>query len=135
MPDSKIPCEKPTSFSIEKACKSHNLLKNLRAVVESHQDESAKNLGMSILHLLNDDFSKMLDCLQSLAQAHPEIGLINRRIAEIYINRNDFETAITYLEKALTIDKEDLTAIINHLLFSISLLRITFTCEFFGIKF
>lgn len=110
MSDLKITREKPNSFSIEKACKSHNLLKNLQAVIESHQDESAKNFGMAILHLLNSDFTEMTKCLKALAQAHPEVGLINRRIAEIYINQNDFETAIAYLEKALELDKEDVTA-------------------------
>lgn len=110
MPESEKSCKKTNDFSIEKACKSYNKLNNLRDVVESHQDESAKNLGLSIVYLLNNDFSKVLESLKYLAQTHPDIGLIDRRIAEIYINQNNFEAAVNYLEKAVELDKDDLTA-------------------------
>lgn len=103
-------CEKVETFSIEKACKSHNLIKNLCAVIKTHQDKSAKNLGMSIIHLLYSNHDKMLECLDVLAQNHPDISLIHRRIAEIYISRNNFKMAVAHLEKALKIDNEDLTA-------------------------
>jgi len=101
--------EKIQTFSIERVCKSSNFLKNLREIIDSHPDESAKNLGMSIMHLLNDDYGKMLECLKLLVQNHPDVPLIHRRIAEIYINQDDYETAVPHLEKALKLDKEDLT--------------------------
>lgn len=109
MPENKTCCEKIKSFSIEKTCKSNNLLKNLCEVVESHPDNNAKNIGMSIIYLLGGNYSKALEYLNSLVKAHPEIELLHRRIAEVYISQNDFETAITYLENALKIDKENLT--------------------------
>lgn len=108
--NTKISIEEKNSFSIEMACKSTKLMKNLRSVVESHPDETAKNFGMSIMHLLNHRHEKTLECLKYLNQNYPEISLINRRIAEIYISKDDYKTAITYLEKALKLDDEDLTA-------------------------
>lgn len=102
--------EEEITFSIEETCKSNKLMKNLRMVVESHPDEMAKKLGMSIMHLLNNRHEKTLECLEYLNQNHPEIGLIQRRIAEIYISRDDYKTAVKYLEKAIKLDDEDLTA-------------------------
>lgn len=98
------------TFSIEKACKSNNFLRNLQYVIESHPDESAKNWGMSILHLLNDNYDKMLACLKFIAVQHPNIALIQRRIAEFYIHRNNYQAAIPYLEKTLELSEEDMTA-------------------------
>lgn len=106
----KSSIKKENIFSIEEACKSDKLMKNLRLVVESHPDETAKNLGMSIMHILNNRPEETLECLEYLNQTFPEIGLIHRRIAEIYISRNDYNTAVIYLEKALKLDNEDLTA-------------------------
>lgn len=102
--------EKTNVFSIESACKSHNLIKNLRFVIESHPDETAKNFGMSIMHLIYDNYDKMLACLEFIAQQHPDIPLIQRRIAEIHIHRNDFHAAIPFLEKVLELEEEDMTA-------------------------
>lgn len=102
--------EKTNVFSIEKACKSHNLIKNLRSVIESHQDETAKNFGLSIMHLIFDNYDKMLACLEFVAQQHPDIPLIQRRIAEIHIHRSNFKAAIPHLEKVLELEEEDMTA-------------------------
>lgn len=102
--------KKEVVFSMKEACNSNNLMTNLRLVVESHPDETAKNLGMSIMHLLDNRYDKTLECLEYLNENYPEIGLINRRIAEIHISRSDYKTAVSYLKKALKSDEEDLTA-------------------------
>ncbi len=102
--------EKTNVFSIEKVCQSHNLIKNLREVIDSHPDETAKNFGMAIMHLIYDNYDKILACLEFVAERHPNIPLIQRRIAEIHIRRNNFQTAIPYLEKALELNKKDMTA-------------------------
>ena len=102
--------EKVNAFSIEKACKSSNLIKNLREVVESHPDETAKNFGMAIIHLIYDNYDKMLACFEFIAKRNPNIPLIQRRIAEIHIHRSNFKAAIPYLEKVLELEEEDMTA-------------------------
>lgn len=103
-------CEGTNAFSLENTCKSSNLMKNLREVLETHPDECAKNLGMSIMHMLYDNHDKMLECLKFLVKNNPELPLLHRRIAEIYINRDDYKTAVPHLEKALKLDNQDLTA-------------------------
>lgn len=102
--------EKIALFSIEQTCKSSSLMKNLRDVLESHPSESAKNLGMSIFYLINGEHRKMLECLELLAQKHPEIAEIHRRVGEGYIKRNDYQTAITHLKNAVKLNDEDVTA-------------------------
>jgi len=110
MPDSKTSCKKINAFSLEETCKSSNLIKNLREVIESHPDEIAKNFGLAIMHLIYDNYDKMLNCLEFVAEQYPNIPLIQRRIAEIYIHRNNFQAAIPYLEKVLELEEEDMTA-------------------------
>jgi len=101
---------KVTSFSIEQTCKSSSLMQNLRNVIESHPNESAKNLGMSIFYLINGEHRKMLECLEFLVEKHPEIAEIQRRVGEGYINKNDYQTAIPHLKNAIKLNEEDLTA-------------------------
>lgn len=110
MTKSEMNYEKNNSFSLENTCESNNLLRNLRAIIEAHQNESAKNLGMSILHLFDGNHNDALKCLKSLAENNPNISQIHRRIAEIYISQDDFKSAVGYLENALKLDKEDLMA-------------------------
>lgn len=110
MSSSEINCDLINTFSIEKVCQSSNFLKNLQAVIQSHPDETARNFGMSIIYLLDEEHDKALEYLESIAQKNPNISLIQLRIAEIFIYRNDYRTAITYLEKVLELDNEDLTA-------------------------
>jgi len=110
MPKSETICEKMSDFSIEEACKSNNLLSNLITVVKSHPDDSAKQLGLSILFLIQEEHGKMLDCLNILARKFPEVASLHRRIAEVYINQGDFVTAVPHLEKALKLNNHDMTA-------------------------
>lgn len=102
--------EKSGTFSVERVCKSNNLIKNLREVIESHPDEIAKNFGMAIVYLICDKYDKMLSCLELVAQQYPDVPLIQRRIAEIHIYRSNFQEAIPYLEKVLELEEEDMTA-------------------------
>lgn len=107
---SRIQGEVSNSFSLETVCKSSNFIKNLREIIETHPDDGAKNLGLSIIHLLYGNYDKVLNCLDIIASQHPDIPLIQRRIAEIYIYRNNFQAAIPYLEKVLELNEEDMTA-------------------------
>lgn len=59
----ELGCEKTSAFSIEEACRSSNMMRNLRSVIEAHPDECAKNFGMSIMYLINEEHDKMLECL------------------------------------------------------------------------
>ena len=110
MSESETNSQKTKDFSIEKVCKSHNLINNLRSVIESHPDEIAKNFGMAVIHLIYDNYDKMLACLEFVAQQYPDISLIQKRIAEIHIHRNNFQEAIPYLEKVLELEGGDMTA-------------------------
>jgi predicted Zn-dependent protease len=98
------------NFDLEKACRSNKLLKNLREVVQSHQSEIASNFGMSIIHLIEDENDKILTCLNFLIKECPEISLLHRRLAEVFIRKDDYKQAIPHLEKAIKLDSEDLTA-------------------------
>lgn len=97
-------------FSLECACRSNNLLKNLRNIIQTHPNNIAQNFGMSIIHLIEGDSDKMVNCLESIIAENPNISLLHRRIAEVFINNNDYKQAIIHLENALEADKEDLTA-------------------------
>src|ERR1044072_73173 len=99
-----------SDFSIECACSSSNLLKNLRNIIQTHPSSAAQNFGMSIIHLIEGDADKMANCLESIIKENPNISLLHRRIAEVFIDKNDYQQAIIHLENALEADKEDLTA-------------------------
>ncbi|MGC2234681.1 MAG: tetratricopeptide repeat protein [Pyrinomonadaceae bacterium] len=99
-----------SDFSIECACRSSNLLKNLRNIIQSHPSNTAQKFGMSIIHLIEGDSEKMLNCLEFIIGENPNISLLHRRIAEVFINNNDYQQAIIHLENALEADEEDLTA-------------------------
>jgi predicted Zn-dependent protease len=98
------------NFDLEKACSSNKLLKNLREVIQSHQSEIASNFGMSIIHLIEDENDKILTCLNFLINECPEISLLHRRLAEVFIRKDNYKQAIPHLEKAIKLDGEDLTA-------------------------
>lgn len=98
------------NFDLEKACQSNKLLKNLQEVVQSHQSEIASNFGMSIIYLIEDENDKILTCLNFLIKECPEIPLLHRRVAEVFIRKDDYKQAIPHLEKAIKLDSEDLTA-------------------------
>jgi tetratricopeptide (TPR) repeat protein len=104
--------ESPIAFSLEKVCRSSNLLKNLKEIVLSHPDKTAENLGMSIVYLFEDKYSELLECLETIAGANPEVSLIRRRIAEVFLGRNDLLQAITHLKQVVKLDREDQTALI-----------------------
>lgn len=97
-------------FSLECACRSSNLLKNLRNIIQTHPNSTAQNFGMSIIHLIEGDSDKVVNYLESIIAENPNISLLHRRIAEVFINNNDYKQAIIHLENALEADKEDLTA-------------------------
>lgn len=97
-------------FSLECACRSNNLLKNLRNVIQTHPNKAAQKFGMSIIHLIEGDSNKMVNCLESVIAENPNISLLHRRIAEVCINNDDYKQAIIHLENALKADEEDLTA-------------------------
>lgn len=110
MIDSELKTEMPSVFSIEYVCRSSNLMKNLLEIIESHPDEIAVSLGRSIIYFIEDDFDKTLDHLEFLIKECPNISLLHRRIAQIFIHENNYQKAITHLEKVLELDNEDLTA-------------------------
>ncbi len=110
MSETEMKRETSNAFSLEKICRSSNLLENLREVVLSHPDETAKNLGLSVVYLLENKYDQALDCLRRLAEENHKIPLIHRRIAEIFVDREDFRKAVVHLKRVLELDKEDLTA-------------------------
>ena len=112
MPTVEKKTESPVAFSLEKVCRSSKPLKNLREVILSHPDEIAKNLGLSIMGVLEDKDEEILKCLELIAEAKPEVSLIRRRIAEVFLSRNEFSQAISHLKQAVKLDKEDQTALI-----------------------
>ena len=88
--------EPSKSFSLEKACRSSNLFENLQEVVTSHPDEAAKNFGLSVMYLLENKNNQALDCLKRLAEEYHKIPLIQQRIAEIFVDREDFHKAVVH---------------------------------------
>lgn len=80
--------------------------------MQSHQSETAQNLGMSIIYLIEGNHDKMLNCLELIAKENPNISSIPLRIAQIYISRSDYKKAIEHLENALKSDEENLTALV-----------------------
>ena len=110
MIEQRTTTELKSDFSIECACLSSNLLKNLRNIIQSHPSSTAQNFGMSIIHLIEGDADKMVICLESIIKENPNVSLLHRRIAEFFIDKNDYQQAIIHLENALEADKEDLTA-------------------------
>jgi predicted Zn-dependent protease len=110
MTKQKTTTELRSDFSIECVCRSSNLLKNLRNIIQSHPSCTAQNFGMSIIHLIEGDPDNMVNCLELVIKENPNISLLHRRIAEVFIDKNDYQQAIVHLENALQADKEDLTA-------------------------
>jgi predicted Zn-dependent protease len=110
MEESQSKSETHNCFSMEKICQSNNFIKNLLEIIESHPNESAVNFGRSIIYFINDDFDKMLECLELLTKSFPNISLLHRRIAEAHLYKNSYPIAITHLEKVLELDTKDLTA-------------------------
>lgn len=99
-------------FSLKESCQTSNFLENLQDVVSTHPDENAQKLGLSIIRLIEGKDDKVLNILTTLAESNAEIPLLWRRIAEIYLNQNNYKQAIVYLEKTLKLNREDLTAMI-----------------------
>lgn len=99
-----------SDFSLEETCRSNNLLKNLQNIIQSHPSNTAQNFGLSIIHLIEGDSEKTVNCLQSIIEENPNLSLLHCRIAQVFINNNDYKQAIMHLENALEADKEDLTA-------------------------
>lgn len=99
-----------SEFSLEETCKSTSYLANLREVIQTHPCDSARNLGLSIITAFNEETEIALEHLKSLVRENPEIPLLHRRIAEFYIDGNEFEEAIIHLEKVIELQTKDLTA-------------------------
>ena len=110
MTDSKLKTEPAITFSLDKVCRSDKFLKSLWGLVQSHPDKTAKNFGMSILHLFGWEFDAMLTCLETLIAENPHNSILHRRMGEVFIHKKDYRRAISYLEKAVALDKENLTA-------------------------
>ena len=110
MTKQKTTTELGSDFSIECACRSNNLLNNLQNIIQSHPNNTAQNFGMSVIHLIEGDPDKMINCLELIIKENPNISLLHRRIAEVFINKDDYRQAIIHLENALKADEEDLTA-------------------------
>lgn len=110
MRESKSVKEVSNEFSLEKVCQSSNLLKNLLDIIESHPSESAINLGRSIIYFILDDYDKSLNYLEFLVENCSNVSLLHHRIAEVLINKNNYEKAAFHLKKVLELDEENLTA-------------------------
>lgn len=79
-----------SDFSIECACRSSNLLQNLQNIIQSHPNNTAQNFGMSVIHLIEGEPDKMINCLELIIKENPNISLLHRRIAEVFINKDDY---------------------------------------------
>ena len=110
MEESQSKSETHNGFPMEQICQSNNFIKNLLEIIETHPNESAVNFGRSIIYFIDDDFDKMLGCLEVLTESFPNISLLHRRIAEAHIYKNSYPNAITHLERVLELDAKDLTA-------------------------
>lgn len=110
MAQSSTKTETSVDFQIENVCQSKNLMKNLLDIVESHPSETAVNFGKAILYFIEDDFDKTTYYLESLIEKYPNIPLLHERIAQVFIYANNYERAISHLEKILELDEENLLA-------------------------
>jgi predicted Zn-dependent protease len=104
--------ETNNTFSLETACKSNNVVRNLEQVIQSHPDNTARSFGMSIVHLFEHKTDELLETLKLILKENPTISLLNRRLAEALIANNEHRKAIPYLEMAVELNEEDLTAVV-----------------------
>lgn len=100
------------NFSINTICQLNGLLGQLREVVECHQDEDARQIGLSVVHLLENEDRKSLECLKILVGKYPGISILQQRLAETYISLQEDEKAIPHFEQAVKLDKKNYTAMI-----------------------
>lgn len=99
-----------TSFSIENTCRSTNYLKNLKAIIETHPDNSAKILGESIIWMIMGKTDEMIESYRRLINDHPDIALLHRRAGELRICQKQYADAIPYFDRAVELDEHDLTS-------------------------
>lgn len=98
------------SFSLEQACCSTNYLNNLKTVVNTHQNHSARIFGKSLIYFLIGNSKEMLRCFDQLITENPQISLLYRRAGELLVHEEEHALAIEYLEKALELNEHDLTS-------------------------
>jgi tetratricopeptide (TPR) repeat protein len=97
-------------FSLEEACKSANYIFNLEEVIQTHPNATARTFGLSIIKTFSEENEKSLEYLEELIKGNPDVLLIRRRIAEFFIDFDEYEKAIFHLEKILELESKDLTA-------------------------
>lgn len=102
--------EIPTNLSITTICRLNGLVSQLREVVECHQDEDARQIGLSVVHLMENEERKSLECLKTLVEKYPDISILQQRLAETYLSLQEDENAVIHLEKAVKLDKKNYTA-------------------------
>lgn len=98
------------NFSIKKICQPNGLLGQLREVVECHHDEDARQIGLSVVHLLENDDRRSLECLKTLVGKYPDVSILQQRLAETYLSVREDERAVIHFERAVKLDKKNYTA-------------------------
>lgn len=86
---------------------SPSRLKELREILGSHQDMTAKEFGLATISVMLNDFDAALEHMKTVIDRKPDVPFLHRRLAEILILRDEHEDAIPHLEKVIEQDPQD----------------------------
>jgi lipopolysaccharide biosynthesis regulator YciM len=85
-------------FSVENVLKSPTRMDELREILLTHQDETARELGLATLCIIENKFEEALEHIKFVYENdHDKVPLLERRVAEIYIMCERFELAGEHL--------------------------------------
>lgn len=87
------------------------LLNDLKKILLRSSETMATKYGLSIINVFQNDLDEAVTNLTYLIENKPDVGLIHRRLGELFILRSEHEKALPHLEKAVELDSEDLTAL------------------------
>ncbi|HEX8286831.1 MAG TPA: tetratricopeptide repeat protein [Pyrinomonadaceae bacterium] len=103
--------KQPENFiSLESLMDSPKRLKELYDIINSHQDKLTKEFGLATISIMLRDFDAALEHMKYVIAKKPNAPVLQRRLAEILILRDEHEEAIPHLEKVVESDPHDSTA-------------------------
>lgn len=97
-------------FSLESIVDSPGLLKELRQIISSHQDKTAREFGLATISVMLNDYEAALEHMKNVIAKKPDVPFLHRRLAEILILRDEHEEAIPHLERVVEQDPQDSTS-------------------------
>jgi tetratricopeptide (TPR) repeat protein len=103
--------EEPANSVCQSDWGACGIFSDLRKVLLKNPKTYARKYGLAIVNILENDLDGAIDHLNAIIEDNPQMALIHRRIAEIFIYQSQHEKAIKYLEKAVELDDTDLTSI------------------------